>query len=304
MKTYIKSILLAGLIAVVVLLFSIHGVAPSLPCVVGQPAIEETRSFSWSGSQRLVLVNRDGAIRIWPHEDDEISLNAKVRIYLVKDNDTAAAEAYADTLFAVTTENDGIEVLTEPGERPDQLEMRVDCDVFVPFGTDLRVTSANGNVHVEGGCGRVEIQGRNADIFVRKPAGMVTAKTTNGRINIMDAPEGALLETVNGNIYAHMRGGPIRADTANGAIVTHLLAAQVEKAELNSMNGGITLVLNERCSASVDARTMHGGIRSDFPIDSSKGVHRRHHLRGDIGSGRMSLHMQTLNGNIWLARGR
>ncbi|MFO7975907.1 MAG: DUF4097 family beta strand repeat-containing protein [Candidatus Hydrogenedentota bacterium] len=304
MKTYLKSILLAGILAVLVLLFAIHSVAPSLPRVVGQPAVEETRSFSWPGSQRFVLVNRDGAVRVSAHEAEEIVVDATVRIYLIKKGESAVAHDYADSLFEVTAEKDRIKVVTEPGERPDLLEMRVECEVFVPSGTDVRVNSANGNVYVAGGCGAVEIQGHNADIFVRKPAGMVTARTTNGRINIMDAPEGALLETVNGNIYAHMRGGAIDADTTNGAIVAHVLDTEVDRAELNSMNGGITLVLDERCSAFVDARTMHGGIRSDFPIDTSSGVKRRHHLRGGIGSGRTELHMQTLNGNIWLARRR
>ncbi|MEA3364910.1 MAG: DUF4097 family beta strand repeat-containing protein, partial [Candidatus Hydrogenedentes bacterium] len=243
-------------------------------------------------------------VRIWPQKADEIAVKAAVRIYLIERGNKAVAQAYAESLFKVSADQHKVEVVTEPVERPDLLEMRVDYDVFVPFGTDLRVSNANGNVDIAAGAGCVEIQGRNADIFVRKPAGMVTAKTTNGRINIMDASEGALLETVNGNIYAHMRGGAISADTTNGAIVAHVLDAQVDRAELNSMNGGITLVLDERCSASVEARTMHGGIRSDFAVDTSSGVQRRHHLRGNIGSGRTLLHMQTLNGNIWLARER
>jgi len=304
MKTYIKSILLAGIIAAVIVFFTVHAVAPTLPRVVGRPAIKETRSFSWPGSQRFELVNRDGEVRVWPHSAKEAAVTATVRIYAVERDGGAVARTYADSLFAVTAEKDRIRIVSEPGERPDLIDMRVDYDVYVPFGTDLDVVSANGNVLVAVGCGQVDVQGRNADIYIKKPSGMVTAKTTNGRINVMDAPEGALLETVNGNIYAYMQGGAISADTTNGAIVAHVPDENVNRAELNSMNGGITLVMDERCSAIVDARTMHGGIRSDFAIDTSSGVQRRHHLRGEIGSGRALLNMQTLNGNIWLARGR
>ncbi|HPJ98824.1 MAG TPA: hypothetical protein PKW60_05020 [Candidatus Hydrogenedentes bacterium] len=70
------------------------------------------------------------------------------------------------------------------------------------------------------------------------------------------------------------------------------------------MNGGITVVLDEQFSGTVDARTTHGGIRSDIPLDTSSGIQRRHHLRGNLGLGHAPLNLQTLNGNIWLARGR
>lgn len=304
MKGYIKSIALAALIAMGVLFFSVRAVAPSLPRVVGRPVIEETHRFSWPDAERFVLENHDGTIRIWPHAAQEIAATANVRIYMVRRGEDGTATTYAETLFGATADAREVRVVTEPAERPDLIEVRVDYDVFVPRGTDIEVMSANGNVHVASGCGRVNIEGRNADIFVRKPQGMVTAQTTNGRIDVVDAPDGARLQTVNGNIYAHMLGGAVSADTSNGVIVAHLLDPRVNSAELNSMNGGITLVMDERCSANIDARTMHGGVRSDFPVDTSSGVRRHRHLRGKIGEGHTALSLQTLNGNIWLARGR
>ena len=304
MKVVIKSILLAGGIAVVTLFFATRVVAPNLPRVVGRPAVEQARSFSWPACERFVLENHDGAVRVWSHSAREIAMKAQVRVYVTERADTPVAMTYAESLFSVTSDDREVKVVTEPGERPDLLEVRVDYEVFVPQGTDVDVVSANGNVYVASGCGRVEVQGRNADILVNKPGGLVTAKTTNGRINVADAPEGARLETVNGNIYAHVSGGTVNAGTTNGSIVAHVLNGAVAGAELKSMNGGITVVLDEQFSGIVDARTTHGGIRSDFALDISSGVQRRHHLRGDLGSGHAPLTLQTLNGNIWLARGR
>ena len=294
---------MAGMVAAVVLLFAVRVVAPALPRVVGQPAVEETRQFTWPATERFVLVNHDGAVRVWSHAAHETAITAVVRIHAREGGQDELASAYAESLFAVTADEHEVKVVTEPGERPDLLEMRVDYDVFVSHGDRCRVISANG-MCIGFRCGRRRCPGTETDIFVRKPGGMVTAQTTNGRINVVDAPEGAQLKTVNGNIYAHMLGGKVNADTTNGTIVAHVLDEQVDGAELNSMNGGITLVMAERCSAMVDARTMHGGIRSDFAIDTSSGVQRRHHLRGDLGSGHALVNMQTLNGNIWLARGR
>ena len=304
MKAFIKSVLLAGGIALALLLFTTRVLAPNFPRVVGRPAIDQVRSFTWPGPERFSLENRDGTVHIWSHSAGEISVKARVRVYVTEQAQAAEAAAYAESLCAASSGAREIKMVTEPGERPDLLELRVDYEVFVPQGTDIEVLSVNGNVYVASGCGRVAIQGRNADILVSKPSGEVTAKTTNGRINVADAPEGARLATVNGNIYAHVSGGAIDADTTNGVIVARILNGGQAGAELKSMNGGITVVLDEQFSGIVDARTTHGGIRSDFALDISSGVQRRHHLRGDLGSGHAPLTLQTLNGNIWLARGR
>ena len=135
-----------------------------------------------------------------------------------------------------------------------------------------------------------------------EPAGSVLAESTNGRIRVMDAPQGATIRTVNGNVYAHMLGGRLKAATTNGAIVAHVLKPEVGACDLTSQNGGITLVMAEQCSARVDAVTGRGVVKSDFLVDSSSGVQQRKQLRGIIGRGDTMLRMDTLNGNIWITR--
>jgi DUF4097 and DUF4098 domain-containing protein YvlB len=99
-----------------------------------------------------------------------------------------------------------------------------------------------------------------------------------------------------------MTGGPLLAATTNGAIVARALNPGVTECTLSSQNGGITLVMDEGCSAAVEARTDRGSIRSDFPVDSTSGCSKRRHLQGTIGSGHTKVKMDTLNGNIWIAK--
>ena len=200
-----------GMVAAVVLLFAVRVVAPALPRVVGQPAVEETRQFTWPATERFVLVNHDGAVRVWSHAAHETAITAVVRIHAREGGQDELASAYAESLFAVTADEHEVKVVTEPGERPDLLEMRVDYDVFVPTGTDVEVISANGNVHVASGCGRVGVQGRNTDIFVRSleechGADHKRPDQCCGRSG------GRAVEDVNGNIYAHMLGGKVNAE--------------------------------------------------------------------------------------------
>ena len=302
MGRFWRSLGLASLIAVVVQSFTIGVIAPKLPRVVGPPGVVRSKNFHVSKAPAFRLKNADGAIMIQTHANDEILIQATIRVYTQDEEDVSAAERYADSLIVVNIQPELVELITEPGERPDNLDLRVDYAVVVPEGTDVTVDGANGNVKIAKGCGEVAVFGGNTDIDINQPLGGVIAKSTNGRIRVWDASHDATLETINGNVYTHMQGGSLWASTTNGAIVTRLLRPDVARCNLTSLNGGITLTLAEGCSARMDASTERGMVRSDLPMRYTEGGNRRRHVRGDIGDGRTKVSMETINGSIWIMR--
>jgi len=292
----------AGAIAFAVHCFTVGILAGNLPRVAGRPDVRERREFDLPSADLLRLNNADGSVYVRARGMDGVHVQATISAYLSPREDQGIAQDYVASLVNATLEDATLEVVTEPGERPDAVDLRVDYAILVPLGTDVSIEGANGNVWVSKGCGRVSVMGRNTDIEVVEPGGAVMAESTNGRIRVMDAPEGATIRTVNGNVYAHMLGGALEATTTNGAIVAHVLESDVEACDLSSRNGGITLIMHEGCSAQVEAVTERGTVKSDLPVDSAAGVRRRRHLRGTIGKGDTMLRMDTLNGNIWIAR--
>jgi DUF4097 and DUF4098 domain-containing protein YvlB len=198
-------------------------------------------------------------------------------------------------------------VTTEPRQRPDGFDIHVYYEIAVPAGTDVDIASNNGNMWVDGGCRNVSVKGRNADIEIKRPTGLVVAESINGRIRVIDAPEGGRIHTENGNVYADVRGGRLDAATTNGIIYAELLepvedGAPLEGAKLTSQNGGVTLLMKEGLSASIAARTERGTVVSYIPIDTSGGIQQRRVLEGEIGSGGARIELDTLNGNIRIAR--
>ncbi|NIA16265.1 MAG: hypothetical protein GWP08_19560 [Nitrospiraceae bacterium] len=304
LRSLFKSVATACLIAVAVHCVTIGMISVNLPRVVGRPDISMERSLRLPAAKMLWLSNHDGTVRIRTREMDEILLSASIKAYAQSTSNRAEVERYVESLIDVNSETDTLRIATEPGERPDLLDLRVDYSIVVPVGTDVSVEGSNGNVWVSKGCGQVSVRGRNTDIEVVEPAGSVFAESTNGRIRVVDAPQGATIRTVNGNVYAHMLGGRLEAATTNGAIVAHVLEPEVSACDLTSQNGGITLVMSGGCSARVDAVTGRGVVKSDFPVDSSSGIQQRRQLRGTIGRGDTILRMDTLNGNIWIARSK
>ena len=302
MRRLLRSVATAGAIAFAVLCFTVGILAGNLPRVAGRADVRERRELDLPAAAFLRLNNPDGSVHVRAREMDGIHLQASINAYVSPGEDRSIAQDYVASLICATLDGSTLDVVTEPGERPDAVDVRVDYTILVPLGTDVAIEGYNGNVWVSKGCGRVSVAGRNTDIEIVEPGGPVVAESTNGRIRVMDAPEGATIRTVNGNVYAHMLGGPLEATTTNGAIVAHVLDPEVRACDLSSRNGGITLVMREDWSAQVEAVTERGVVKSDFPVDSASGVRRRRHLRGTIGKGDTMLRMHTLNGNIWIAR--
>lgn len=302
MKVYVRSLLTALVVAVMVMTFAVGVVAPRMPRVVGPPADRQTRHFVRPNADLVRVQNADGSVQVRTHQRATVECLVEIRAYGLTAAADATAEAYVDSLIEVSASDGVLEIETEPGERPDDIDVIAEYSLLVPVGTNVDIRSANGNVWISKGCGEVSIQGRSTDIEIVQAQGKVIAESTNGRIRVMDVAGDTDLETVNGNVYAHMLGGVLRAQTTNGAIIAHVIRPDVKSCSLATRNGGITLVLWDGCSAQVDAHTAQGVVKSDFVVAGTQGQKRRRRLSGIIGEGRTQLTMDTLNGNIWIAR--
>lgn len=306
MTSVLRSLATAAMIAAVVLLFAIHVVAPILPPVVGPPDIRETKQLKLPSAKQLQISAVDGAVKVWTHPDaqvDQVDVTADIRVYLRPKADTDLAKRHVARLVNAYVSDGVLSVISEPVDRPENMDIRINYTIIVPPETDIDVTGSNGNVWISKGCGRVAVRGDNSDIEIKQPGGMVVAESINGRIRVLDAPSDAKLSTTNGNIYAHMLGGTLEARTMNGHIVARVLEQAVDRFDLMSQNGGITLVLHEDAKARVDVQTVRGSIRTDFDIVNELGAGSYKHFRGRIGEGGPELTASTVNGNIWIARG-
>jgi len=289
-------------IAAAIQCFTVGFLSEKISLEVCKPMVHETRSERLPAAKRLHLENHDGAVQIRTHDEDDFQIEADLRAYTATSQDAMLAKSYLPWLVKVTREEDTLHIVTEPGERPETLDVLVNYVIYVPRNTAIRIDGANGNVFVGSGCGDVTIQGNNTDIEITEPLGKVEAKVANGRIRVTDAIQPAILETVNGSIYVYMRGGALQASTANGNIYSYILDPDVSACDLTAMNGGITLAMAEDCSAEVNATTGGGTVRSDLLLSKIQGVRRRQALHGTIGDGRTRLTMNSLNGDIMITR--
>jgi len=299
----IKSAGTAVFIALAIQIFTVGILAPRLPREVCRPGIQSDQVFTLAVAPILRLENTDGAVlvQVTPGRK-EIQVIARVRAYTANAEAQALAEAYLPTLFEIEESPDLLTMITEPGSRPDLVDMRVDYTIDVPPDMDISIDVANGNVWIAEGCRNISIEGNNSDIEITRPKGTVSAKTINGRISVLECASETTLETVNGSIQTSLSGGALQASTITGSILTTLLGETVEACDLTSLNGSITLVMSDHLSVDINAATERGLVRTDLSMEPWDGVTKRRHVCGKIGEGDTLISVNSMNGDIVIQR--
>ncbi|MDZ4859697.1 MAG: hypothetical protein SGI88_12010 [Candidatus Hydrogenedentes bacterium] len=297
-----KSLITALTIAVLVIMFCVRVLAPKLPPMVGKADVQEVRSFAHASPGALRLENTDGLVRITTHPGQTITGKAKIRAYRRGDTTIDELKNHITSLVAVNEEASTLVVSTEPTQRLADYDLFVEYDLQIPEGTNVAVTSNNGNVWIRPGCGDVRVMGRNSDIDVAGPSGSVHIESINGRIHLAESPAGGTLRTVNGDVYAQVQGGSLDVETFNGVIWAQVLGPNVEHAQLSSQNGGVSLLMASDVSASITAHASRGSVISQVPIDTQNGTNQRRYIKGIVGDGYSEINLDTLNGSISIAR--
>jgi DUF4097 and DUF4098 domain-containing protein YvlB len=132
----------------------------------------------------------------------------------------------------------------------------------------------------------------------------------NAELSSIDLVNGALkIEGVKGEIRADLVNGSIKAfglesdsefNSVNGSIKVgyQKVGTNLNRIELDTVNGSIKLTLPEKISASLDVETMHGSIKNDFGLKANKNMFSGRSLKGDIGAGDIRITLESVNGSV------
>ncbi len=149
---------------------------------------------------------------------------------------------------------------------------------------------------------------RNSDVNVefelRIPKDVnFEGRTVNGRIQA-DIEGRAALSTVNGRIEV-TAGTLTEATTVNGSIQAEVKsnANSADDIKLSTVNGSVHLNLPEGVNADVSAKTVNGGITSEFTEIEVRKKWGPRSAEGRLGHGGRELEVATVNGGIRITKG-
>jgi len=209
-----------------------------------------------------------GAIDIQPGENGGITVQGWDRsdvLVRAKIQTAAPTDAEARAMTPQIRFASGVASLHAEGPETDNdHNWSVEYEIFAPHNTDLTMTAHNGGIHVANVHGKLVFQTVNGGVHLEQVSGDVQGQTTNGGVHVA-----------------------MTSDRWDG-----------KGMDIQTTNGGITLVAAPQFSAHVEASTENGGITRD-----GASVSHARTTAFDLGAGGPSIHLATTNGGIKISTG-
>lgn len=230
-----------------------------------QETAEWRKTYELQAGGRVEVSNVNGKIEVLPGQGSTVEIVAK-KIGKASSRDLAK-QAMERIQIVDNTSGNVIKVETKVdrsrgGGLFSHSQAHVEYTVRVPANADVKVTTVNGGVEVEGVSGRVD------------------AETTNGGVRARDI------------------SGQIEASTTNGGVEVDLSAVPAGGVKLECTNGGIELRLPSDAKATISARVANGGIDTQGLSLAPRGESSRRRLDGDLNGGGPRIELEGTNGGI------
>lgn len=225
---------------------------------------EWRKSYELQPGGRVEIVNVNGGIDVKPGEGNGVEIIA--RKIAQGPSREAAKEALGRIEIKEESSPSLVKIETKLQRNSAGLfsggGLQVEYIVRVPRHVELRVSTVNGGVEIEG---------------------------VSGKINA---------EATNGGIKARDISGPIEATTTNGGVEVDLAKVPEAGVKLECTNGGIKLRLPADAKASISARITNGGIETSGLTLDGTGEQSRRRLDGRLNGGGPRIDLEGTNGGI------
>jgi hypothetical protein len=129
-------------------------------------------------------------------------------------------------------------------------------------------------------------------------------KANNGGVSITGVHGTIRFATSNGGVKLTDLAGDVRGETHNGGLNVALGGSQWEGAGLDveTTNGGVTLMIPDGYNADLTTRTVNGGFRTELPITVQGELKSRGGVSTTLGSGGPPVNVRTTNGGLRINR--
>jgi hypothetical protein len=229
-----------------------------------QESTEWRKTYELQPGGRVEISNINGKIDVRPGEGNRVEVFAKKVGKAASKEDAKAAIERIQIVENVSGGDIKIETKVDrsDGGLFNHSSGQVEYVVRVPPAAELKLSTVNGGVEIEG---------------------------MTGRINA---------ETTNGGVRAREISGTIEASTTNGGVEVDLAAVPSGGVKLECTNGGIKLRLPSDAKASISARISNGGIDAEGLNVQARGESSRRRLDGDLNGGGPRISLEGTNGGI------
>ena len=230
-----------------------------------QETAEWRQTYELQAGGRVEINNVNGKIHVVPGEGRTVEVVAKK---IGKASSKDLAKQAMDRIQIVDSSSGNVIKVETKVDRSgggglfSHSQAQVEYSVRLPANAEVKVTTVNGGVEVEGLSGRVNAEATNGGVRARDVSGQLDASTTNGGVEV--------------ELAAVSDGG----------------------VKLECTNGGIELRLPPDAKATISARVANGGIDAQGLNLTTRGESSRRRLDGDLNGGGPRIELEGTNGGI------
>ena len=214
----------------------------------------------------------------------------------------------AGALTVDAGQNGGIQV-----EGWDRNEIRIQTIVRANARTQARARELATAVQIQIGGGRVSPEGPATDrgewwsvsFRINVPRkNDLDLNANNGGISITNVAGNLRFDTTNGGVKLTDLAGNVRGSTNNGGLTVALSGRgwDGDGIDVTTNNGGVTVSIPDGYNAQLEARTVNGGFRSDYPLTITGELNTRRGISTTLGSGGAPVRVRTTNGGVKIGR--
>jgi hypothetical protein len=231
----------------------------------------------------LTLVNAAGAVTITGGGGNDVRIEAVKRVW-----DPSAAEArsrLANVAIEVTERRDAVDVRTDFERQLGDAE--VEFTITVPAGTNVSIRTGSGDVTVSGIRGELRAEAVGGGIKATSLGQVRLLRTLSGNVSLENAESNDVtVSTLAGAVTIHQlkaRSADVRTvsgdltvtDSESERLIAQSLSGRVEmtgplartgRYSLQSQSGDIRFIPIGTEDFELEAATVSGSVRSEFPI--------------------------------------
>jgi len=158
----------------------------------------------------------------------------------------------------------------------------------VPAGSNLTLSTGDGNITIERVKGRIELRTSEGAINGLDIGGDISARTDDGNVRMESIDGRCDIVTGDGSVTVSGRLDLLRARSGDGTLTLKIQPSSrvADTWSLQTDEGNIVMYLPENLDAEVDAETGSGSARAENAVMSKADLdHEKRALRGTLGAG-------------------
>jgi DUF4097 and DUF4098 domain-containing protein YvlB len=203
----------------------------------------EAKTFAVSGVPRVNLGTFDGAIAIRGWDKSEVTFTAQKRAHDDKEmrGIKLRAEQRGDEIFIIAEFDKSLATRVSGHS---WTTASVHLDVYVPRNANLRATTGDGHVSLNGVSGDLDLRTSDGSIEVNQGHGRVQVNTGDGHVRVVNFDGDADVRTGDGDITLEGRFSQLSARTGDGSITLALPSdsnASIETSAESVTNDGLAV---------------------------------------------------------------